>query len=148
MEMQAALPWTPNLFSQFEELHGYSITKYLPLLFHATNAWNGYIPPYNITYTLGEYRTDGGPYLQDYKTALSQGYVDYIEHFDSWASFREFQYSNQPGYNLPLDMVSLFVPFPSTVTLLDPPVCVRNPDWGQYLTLNRRKPSRTCKFQN
>ncbi|KAJ4350294.1 uncharacterized protein N0V89_008915 [Didymosphaeria variabile] len=104
MEMQAALPWTPDLFTRFEELHGYSITPYLPLLFHATNAWGGFLPPYNITYTLGEYVTDGGPYVQDYKSALSQGYVDYVEHYNNWASYKGIQLSNQPGYNMPIDM--------------------------------------------
>lgn len=106
MEMQAALPWTPGLLSRFERLHGYSIKKYLPVLFHVTNAWDALYPPYNMTYTLGEYRTDGGPYVQDYKLALSEGYVDYIEHYDKWASTKGVQLSNQPGYNLPVDMVS------------------------------------------
>ncbi|KAH8707659.1 hypothetical protein GQ44DRAFT_691187 [Phaeosphaeriaceae sp. PMI808] len=106
MEMQAALPWTSDLFSQFEERHGYSITLYLPILFHATNSWGGHLPPYNITYTLGEYITDGGPYVQDYKTALSQGYIDYVEHYKKWASSRGVQLSNQPAYNMPVDMVS------------------------------------------
>lgn len=106
MEMQAALPWTPGLLSRFERLHGYSIKKYLPVLFHVTNAWDALYPPYNMTYTLGEYRTDGGPYVQDYKLALSKGYVDYIEHYDKWASTKGAHLSNQPGYNLPVDMVS------------------------------------------
>ena len=106
MEMQAALPWTSDLFSRFQELHGYSITPYLPLLFHATNTWGEALPPYNITYTLGEYVADGGPYVQDYKSTLTQGYVDYLEHYNKWASSKGVQSSNQPAYNLPLDMVS------------------------------------------
>lgn len=105
MEMQAALPWTSDLFSRFEELHGYSIVPYLPIMFQATNAWGGFLPPYNITYTFGEYTTDGGPYLQDYKAALSKGYLDYVDHYTTWASGRGVQLSNQPAYNLPVDMV-------------------------------------------
>lgn len=110
MEMQAALPWTSNLFSRFEELHGYDITLYLPLLFHPTNAWGGSPPPYNITYTLGEYITDGGPYVEDYKTALSQGYIEYVEHYNEWASSKGIQSSNQPAYNMPVDMVGCSLP--------------------------------------
>ncbi|KAF5525682.1 hypothetical protein CGCA056_v003743 [Colletotrichum aenigma] len=105
MEMQAALPWTDDLASRFESLNGYSITKYLPILFHATNAWGGYLPPYNVTYTLGEYATDGGPYVQDYKSALGQGYLEYLEHYNTWASTKGLKLSTQPAYNMPVDMI-------------------------------------------
>ncbi|KAI1843421.1 hypothetical protein JX265_013303 [Neoarthrinium moseri] len=104
MEIQAALPWTNGLLSRFESLHGYSITKYLPILFHATNAWGGYLPPYNITYTLGEYLPDGGLYVQDYKAALSQGYVEYVQNYGEWASSKGLKLSTQPAYNMPIDM--------------------------------------------
>jgi hypothetical protein len=106
MEIQAALPWTDGFLSRFEALHGYSVTKYLPILFHATNSWAGYLPPYNITYTLGEYLTDGGPYMQDYKTTLSKGYLEYLDHYVEWTSSRGVKLSNQPAYNMPVDMVS------------------------------------------
>ncbi|KAL3303049.1 secreted protein [Colletotrichum asianum] len=104
MEMQAALPWTDGLASRFETLTGYSITKYLPIFFHATNAWGGYLPPYNVTYTLGEYATDGGPYMQDYKSALGQGYLEYLEHCNTWALSKGLKLSTQPAYNMPVDM--------------------------------------------
>ncbi|EMD67440.1 hypothetical protein COCSADRAFT_157824 [Bipolaris sorokiniana ND90Pr] len=104
MEIQAALPWTPNLSSRFEQLHGYSINKYLPILFHGTNAWQALWPAYNMTYTVGEYFTDGGPYVQDYKLALSEGYVNYIDHYAKWATSKGLQLSNQPSYNQPVDM--------------------------------------------
>lgn len=107
MEQQAALPWTPGLLSSFQQLHGYSIVPYLPILFQATNAWGAFLPPYNITYTLGEYTTDGGPYVQDYKAVLSQGYLDYLDYYTTWATARGVQLSNQPAYNMPVDMVSL-----------------------------------------
>ncbi|KAI5919751.1 hypothetical protein F4810DRAFT_465504 [Camillea tinctor] len=104
MEMQAALPWTSDLPSRFELIHGYRINKYLPILFHATNSWGGLLSPYNVTYTLGEYEIDGGPYVQDYKTALGQGYLEYLEHYKNWTSSKSFKLSNQPGYNMPIDM--------------------------------------------
>ncbi|ETS77966.1 hypothetical protein PFICI_10028 [Pestalotiopsis fici W106-1] len=110
MEIQAALPWTPGLSSRFESLHGYGVIKYLPILFHATNAWDGYLPPYNITYTLGTYVSDGGPYVQDYKTALSQGYLEYLQHYDKWTDTRGLELSNQPAYNMPVDMTES-IPF-------------------------------------
>ncbi|KAI8624411.1 hypothetical protein F5Y19DRAFT_491053 [Xylariaceae sp. FL1651] len=119
IEMQAALFWTPDLASKFEEIHGYSVIKYLPLLFHATNQWNGYLPPYNVTYSLGGYRADGGPYIMDYKTALTSGYEDYISHFSNWASSKGMQYSNQPAYNEPVDMTASipYVPVPELESL-------------------------------
>ncbi|KAF4918596.1 hypothetical protein CGCVW01_v008706 [Colletotrichum viniferum] len=108
MEMQAALPWTDGLASRFESLNGYSIMKYLRILFHATNAWGGYLPPYNVTYTLGGYATDGGPYVQDYKSALGQGYLEYLEHYNTWASDKGLKLSTQPAYNMPVNMVRAF----------------------------------------
>ncbi|KAI0602064.1 hypothetical protein F4775DRAFT_298683 [Biscogniauxia sp. FL1348] len=104
LEMQAALPWTSDLQSRFEAIHGYSINKYLPILFHAANSWGGSLPPYNVTYTLGEYDTDGGPYIQDYQTALTQGYLEFLEHYKNWTSSKSFKPSHQPGYNMPVDM--------------------------------------------
>ncbi|EUC43134.1 hypothetical protein COCMIDRAFT_7366 [Bipolaris oryzae ATCC 44560] len=104
MEIQAALPWTPDLPSRFERIHGYSINKYLPVLFHTTNSWDALWGAYNITYTVGDYFTDGGPYVQDYKVALSEGYTEHIDHYAKWASSKGIQLSNQPGYNQPVDM--------------------------------------------
>lgn len=117
MEMQFAVPWTPDLSSRFKERHGYSIIPYLPILFHATNSWDSLVPPYNVTYTLGGYPEDGGPYLQDYKAVLTQGYLDYVEHYNEWASSKGVQLSNQPAYNMPLDMVSRSVSYSDTSAL-------------------------------
>jgi hypothetical protein len=107
MEMQAALPWTPSLPETFEKLHGYSAIRYLPVFFHATNAWSGYLPPYNVTYTLDGYPTDGGKYVQDYKATLSLGYSEYVQHYSEWASSKGLKLSNQPAYNMPIQMVGL-----------------------------------------
>ncbi|KAH8883752.1 hypothetical protein GQ53DRAFT_663304 [Thozetella sp. PMI_491] len=105
MEMQAALWWTPGFTEKFETVHGYSIIPYLPVLFHSSNAWNGYLPPYNDTYTFGPvYPTDGGKYAQDYRKVLNQGYQEYLEHYHNWASSYNLGHSCQPAYNLPLDM--------------------------------------------
>jgi hypothetical protein len=106
MELASAVPWTPGLSSRFEKLHGYNITKYLPFLFHPTNSWHGYLPPYNVIYTTGEFSADGAPFIQDYKAALSQGYVEYLEHYNTWASSRGVKFSTQPAYGMPVDMVS------------------------------------------
>ncbi|KAL6889939.1 hypothetical protein GGI43DRAFT_387721 [Trichoderma evansii] len=107
MEMQAALWWTPGLADKFETVHGYSLAPYLPVVFHASNAWNGYLPPYNDTYTFGSvYPTDGGKYAQDYRTILNQGYQEYLEHYHNWASSYNLSHSCQPAYNLPLNMAA------------------------------------------
>ncbi|KAI1275503.1 hypothetical protein F5Y07DRAFT_170671 [Xylaria sp. FL0933] len=119
MEMQAALPWTPSLLETFETLHGYNPIKYLPVFFHVTNAWNGLLPPYNVTYTFDGYPADGGKYVQDYKTALSLGYAEYLQHYSEWASSKGLKLSTQPAYNMPVEMTAAIakVPVPELESL-------------------------------
>jgi len=107
MEILAALYWTPGLLERFEEARGYSLVKYLPLLFTMTNSWGGSVPPYTETFAYGEYTADGTSiHNVDYRTTLNEGYQEYITHFVNWAHSKGLQYSNQPAYNLPMQMVS------------------------------------------
>ncbi|KAF5020809.1 hypothetical protein F66182_7148, partial [Fusarium sp. NRRL 66182] len=57
-------------------------------------------PPYNSTYVLsGDENPADNKYLQD-------GYNEYRATFESWAQSLNMTHSPQPGYHLPLDMVS------------------------------------------
>lgn len=106
MEMLAALWWTPGFLERFEKSRGYSLTKYIPLLYTASNQFSGLPPPYMETYVYGNYTSDGTSiYSLDYMTVLNEAYQEYIEHFKLWAHSNGLQYSNQPAYNLPLQMV-------------------------------------------
>lgn len=106
MEMQAALFWTPTLANRFEARRGYSVIKYLPLLFTASNSWSSSIAPYTDTLTYGGANvTDQQLVLDDYRLTLTEGYQEYLQHFVEWARSLNVKYSAQTAYNLPLDLV-------------------------------------------
>jgi hypothetical protein len=108
MEILASLYWTPDLLNRFEQSRGYSLVKYLPLLYTYTNSWGGFIPPYSEQFTYGNYTPDGTSiYNLDYRTVLNEGYKDFVSHYAEWSHSKGFKFSNQPAYNLPLTMVSL-----------------------------------------
>ena len=85
---------------------GYSLVKYLPLLYNPKNTWNGGVLAYPELYQYGEYTADNtSVHDLDYRTVLTSGYQDYIDHFEEWSHARGVEYSNQPSYNLPLEML-------------------------------------------
>lgn len=106
MEMQAALWWTPNFITRFKESRGYSPVKYLPLMFHQSNSFTLYSPPYNKTYALSPAAPAQDKYIQDYRKTLNEGYTEYLEAYHTWAKSLGMSHSCQVAYNLPLDMVS------------------------------------------
>jgi hypothetical protein len=115
MEILAALYWTPDFFSRFEQEMGYSLIKYLPLLYNPKNSWNGGIPAYPEYYQYGEYTPDNtSVHDLNYRAVLTSGYQDYISHFEQWSHARGVEYSDQPAYNLPLEMLRV-------IPLLDAP---------------------------
>ncbi|KIX05605.1 uncharacterized protein Z518_06477 [Rhinocladiella mackenziei CBS 650.93] len=105
MEILASLYWTPDFLDKFEKARGYSLVKYLPLMFGANNSFGQNFPPYSELYLYVE-PTDNGLHVQDYRTTLNEGYQEYIAHFRKWSHSKDIQYSNQPAYNLPLQMLS------------------------------------------
>lgn len=108
MEMQATLFWTQGFLQRFESGRGYSLVKYLPLLFNMANQWGRALPPYSETWEYdAQNPKENSAILDDYRTTLTEGYKDYLRHMVSWAHSLGVQYSSQPAYNLPLDMVSI-----------------------------------------
>jgi hypothetical protein len=107
MEILAALYWTPGLLEQFEKVCGYSLLPYLPLLFSPSNTWNGILPVYDEVYGLGNDTEIGTGVAQlDYRKILNDGYQHYLTHFLNWSHSIGVEYSTQPAYNLPLQMVT------------------------------------------
>ena len=64
MEMLSTLYWTPGLLDKFKQAKGYSLVKYLPLLYSASNNWNGIFAAYNEEYIYGNYTADNNKRLQ------------------------------------------------------------------------------------
>jgi hypothetical protein len=122
MEMLSSLYWTPSLLTRFEQDRGYSALPCLPALFQPQNNWNAIVPSYNEMYTLGNQKDSACN--TDYRRTLNAGYQDYIAHFSHWTNRIGIRYSNQPAYNLPLEMVRLLYshrdasdPFSSVISL-------------------------------
>ncbi|KAL2871019.1 uncharacterized protein BJX67DRAFT_377629 [Aspergillus lucknowensis] len=103
MELLFALPWTRGFLSRFETAHGYSLVKYLPLLFGQANSWGQLLPPYPEEYQYGDYYTDGlSIHNANYRQTLSECYQDYLRFHVQWSRSHGIGFSAQPAYNLPL----------------------------------------------
>lgn len=108
MEILASLYWSPGFLMRFEKNRGYSLIKYLPLLFSVTNSWSSALPPYPEQFYYGNYTADGiSVYDLDYRTTLNEGYQDFVSHYVEWSHSKGLKFSDQPAYNLPLAMVDI-----------------------------------------
>ncbi|KAL0566998.1 hypothetical protein V5O48_014995 [Marasmius crinis-equi] len=101
--------WTPHLPQRFQERHGYSINKILPVI-HALvpggpSFSNGSSNP-NQTFDYGT-TTNAWAFTEDYRDTLTTLYADYIQAFNEWAESIGLQYSNQPGYGFQFDLSAL-----------------------------------------
>ncbi|KAH7403781.1 hypothetical protein BKA64DRAFT_777464 [Cadophora sp. MPI-SDFR-AT-0126] len=119
MEMYAPAFWTPDFLAEFRARRKYDLTKYLPVLFNGDNVWGQILPPYgNRTYIGGG--SDGGQGVNDdYRTTLTELNQRYIQHMQDWSHQKGLEFSNQPAYNLPIDMAAQipFVDTPETESL-------------------------------
>ncbi|OTA67976.1 hypothetical protein K449DRAFT_364494 [Hypoxylon sp. EC38] len=103
MEILATLYWTPGLLNRFERSRGYSLLKYIPLLFRPSNNWNSIVPSYFEVFV----SANSSSVNLDYRRTLNEGYQDYLTHLNEWATQIGTQgFSAQPAYNLPLYMLS------------------------------------------
>jgi hypothetical protein len=111
VETFAALWWTPGFLQRFESEHGYDPTKFLPLMFHPSNAFRNYkyIQPYNTTYVLDPLGSDQSRYLQDYRATLSNCYEEYLAGLRDWSRSLGLSHSAEVAYNLPLDLVRSYL---------------------------------------
>jgi hypothetical protein len=96
IEMLTPLFWTDTLMQDFTDRRGYSPIKSLPLFFTAYSARTFYFD-----------KSDSGQsYTTDFYQTLTEKYIEYTTYFKEWAHSKGFQYSNQPAYNLPLDVTA------------------------------------------
>ncbi|KAH7176035.1 hypothetical protein EDB81DRAFT_897022, partial [Dactylonectria macrodidyma] len=130
MEMQSALWWTHGFSEQFHALRGYDIRPCLPFLIRRDTFWAAQTLPYGESFesqnsTIAERCND------DYRITLQHGYEEYIRANAEWARSKGLEYSNQPAYNLPLNMLD-------SVSLVDGPEGESlgfddNPDLYRYM---------------
>jgi hypothetical protein len=105
IETRANVFWTENYTMSFSQDHDYDITTWLPILFHQNKIGFDYEPP--VWYITDE--ADGGDrHIADYRQTLTNLYRVYLSTLEAWVeSYLNLQFSAQPAYNLPMDMVRL-----------------------------------------
>jgi hypothetical protein len=105
MEMYAPAHWTPDLLSHFKSRRNYDLTKYLPVIFNGENTWSRFSAPYGNQTYLGA-GTDGGLAVNDdFRKTLTELNQNYVKGIRNWVRKKGLEFSIQPSYNLPLDMV-------------------------------------------
>ncbi|KKY13290.1 putative secreted protein [Diplodia seriata] len=113
MEMMTSLFWTPSFQQMFQEGRGYSVTQCLPFLITTQNYWIQAIAPYGEIFTSSN-ESLANSCNEDYRTTLNEGYQQYLSQYVEWAHSRGIEYSAQPAYNLPLNMLD-------DISILDAP---------------------------
>ncbi|KAK1227081.1 hypothetical protein PQX77_009914 [Marasmius sp. AFHP31] len=105
MEFKTQVWWTPDLAKRFEERHGYSVNKALPV-FHALVPGHSEFSEgidVNQTFDYGG-TTNAWALTEDYRDTLTSLYAEYMLAFNTWASSIGLQFSNQPAYSFQLDV--------------------------------------------
>ncbi|KAK5108481.1 hypothetical protein LTR62_008299 [Meristemomyces frigidus] len=105
VEIEANVYWTRNLSQAFYSDHGYSLAKYLPILFHRNGHYRYSNPS---TWWVTDEADAGNGHIADYRATLGKGYVSYLTALNTWAeTYLGMGFSAQMGYNLPVDMLSV-----------------------------------------
>lgn len=116
IEIESNISWTPSLPQKFQQVAGYNLKKYLPLIQYGNNN-PGVQPSYPGDMQCVLDTEDAGQgVVNDYREVLAQGYQEYLNTVKKWASSLGLEYSAQPSYNLPLDM-------DSSIAHVDAPEC-------------------------
>jgi hypothetical protein len=104
VEVKSNISWTPSLPEQFEQMHGYRVHKYLPLMMYGNNN-PGVQPSYpGRLKSVTDGDTRGRGFENDFRATLAAGYGNYLDTLTSWMDDLGLQFSSQVSYNLPLDM--------------------------------------------
>ncbi|KLU89722.1 hypothetical protein MAPG_08691 [Magnaporthiopsis poae ATCC 64411] len=128
VEVSSNISWSKSMAARFQKVNGYRIEPFLPLLtFEQNNLAIQTASPGPFQCVLDS-PDQGAGYVHDFHAALVDGYREYLDTLTSWShDTLKTQFSAQPGYNLPLDMLA-------TVPNMDAPECesltfVDNIDW-------------------
>ncbi|KAI9687503.1 MAG: hypothetical protein M1822_002113 [Bathelium mastoideum] len=115
VEINPYVYWTRYLPKAFSTKFGYSINKWLPLLFHQNQRWFG--APAEPIWWVTDEPDAGDSHIADYRATLTDLYGEYLSAFNSWAEqYLNVQYSAQISYNLAMDMLQ-------NIPVVDAPEC-------------------------
>lgn len=97
--------WTPGLVKAFEQSRGYSIKKYLPLIYHPNAESDA--PLASPDWYLTDEADQGQAHVNDYRQTLTELNQVYLQTLANWTKESlQSQYSAQVVYNLPMDMLA------------------------------------------
>jgi len=106
MELLSNVSWSRSLPARFRKIHGYEIRPYLPLILFGNNNVNlQQLAPGRFQVLL-DTEDAGAGYVNDYRTALANGYQEYLSTLVNWTHEQNVTFSSQVSYNLPMDMES------------------------------------------
>ncbi|KXH29506.1 hypothetical protein CSIM01_06239 [Colletotrichum simmondsii] len=117
VELTSNMTWSPGFPKKFKESFGYDLKKYLPIvMFDNNNLGLQPTAPGSIQCILDT--ADGGEGVRnDFRQIIGEGYQDYLRALSNWTNTRlNLKFSAQPGYNMPLDMLS-------SIPFVDVPEC-------------------------
>ncbi|KAL9068938.1 MAG: hypothetical protein Q9157_006341 [Trypethelium eluteriae] len=115
VEINPYVYWTRDLPEAFSTKFGYSINKWLPLLFHQNQRWFG--APSEPIWWITDEPDAGNSHIADYRATLTDLYGEYLGALNSWAEqYLDVQYSAQISYNLAMDMQQ-------NIPVVDAPEC-------------------------
>ncbi|KAK5033113.1 hypothetical protein LTR13_007078 [Exophiala sideris] len=104
VEIDANVYWTQNFSSLFQADHGYSLNKWLPILFSENGHAKESNPP---IWWITDAPDNGEGRRADYRETLAKQYQAYLSTLNVWAQeFLDLQFSCQISYNLPMDMLA------------------------------------------
>ncbi|PYI11721.1 hypothetical protein BO78DRAFT_332935 [Aspergillus sclerotiicarbonarius CBS 121057] len=104
IEIKSNISWSPCIPDVFEQINGYQLRKYIPLVMYGNNN-PGVQPSYPGTLQcVLDSEDQGEGYINDFRAALEKGYQGYLDTLTSWLEGLGLGYSAQISYNLPLNM--------------------------------------------
>ncbi|OJI95758.1 hypothetical protein ASPVEDRAFT_57912 [Aspergillus versicolor CBS 583.65] len=93
--------WTPSLPEVFRRRTGDEISKWLPILFHQ-NGYGSRLAP--SVWWITDEQDAGNAHIADYRATLGELQGKYLKALGEWSKSLGVEFSNQVGYNMPVDM--------------------------------------------
>lgn len=106
-EVVSNISWTRSLPRRFEQLHGYDLMPYLPLIMFGNNNIAIQATNPGKVHAVLDTLDRGQGVVNDYRAVLEAGYREYIITIRNWLNLKlGLPFRAQVSYNLPMDMAA------------------------------------------
>ncbi|OAL46519.1 hypothetical protein IQ07DRAFT_546683 [Pyrenochaeta sp. DS3sAY3a] len=111
LELISHVSWTPGLSVSFEQQHGYSLHRWLPLIMWQNNNLAIQENEPGAIRVIVDTEDEGAGYINDYRASLQKGYQEYLTTISTWLRERlGLSFRTQVSYNMPMEMADS-IPF-------------------------------------